>query len=165
MFILNSANNINWRLSLVFNIGGEDIDVSKYIQNISIPDISLDSVSSGYQNRMAQFAADTPKYGDLDVEFILTDDYYIYRTMYKYIRQLNDTSTPAPYGFLTLELLDSYQDKVFGLEFSNVLLKNLGGFELNTYAELEELKLSATFGFSEISFEDNDRMMPLNSVE
>ena len=107
-----------------------------YLTNISIPgmNFSLPETGSRFGSRI-NLPSDTIIFNSLSFDFLIDEDFEIYRTFYSYIiNSINpEKGTFADISFdLWVELNNSKGNKIMKFEFYNCRIESIGDIELDT---------------------------------
>ena len=107
-----------------------------YLTNISIPgmNFSLPETGSRFGSRI-NLPSDTITFNSLSFDFLIDEDFEIYRTFYSYIiNSINpEKGTFADISFdLWVELNNSKGNKIMKFEFYNCRIESIGDIELDT---------------------------------
>lgn len=107
-----------------------------YLTNISIPGMNFTVPETGARfGSRINLASDTISYNSLNFDFLIDEDFEIYRTFYSYI---SDSINPEKGTFaditfnLWVELNNSKGNKILKFEFFNCRIESIGDIELDT---------------------------------
>ena len=122
-----------------------------YLTNISIPgmNFSVPETGSRYGARI-NLASDTITYNSLSFDFLIDEDFEIYKTFYDYIYQsINpEKGTFADTSFdLWVELNNSKSNKIMKFEFYNCRIESIGDIELDTTSDETEIVMNLGLKF------------------
>lgn len=127
-----------------------------YLTNISIPGMSFSVPETGsrYGARI-NLASDTVTYNSLSFDFLIDEDFELYKMFYTYIIQgVNPgKGTFADKSFnLWVELNNSKGSSIMKFEFYNCRIESIGDVELDTTSPLTEntMNLSVKFDYFEV---------------
>lgn len=131
-----------------------------YLTNISIPgmNFSLPETGSRFGSRI-NLASDTITFNSLSFDFLIDEDFEIYKTFYSYIySSINpEKGTFADISFdLWVELNNSKGNKIMKFEFYNCRIESIGDIELDTTSPETEgtMNLSIKFDYFKL-LDDN----------
>ena len=122
-----------------------------YLTNVSIPgmNFSIPETGSRYGVRL-NLASDTITYNSLSFDFLIDEDFEIYKTFYNYISQsINpEKGTFADTSFdLWVELNNSKSNKIMKFEFYNCRIESIGDIELDTTSDETEIVMNLGLKF------------------
>lgn len=147
----NLAQKTNW-------IAGTDRFplVPFYLTNISIPGINFSIPETGSRlGARLNLASDTITYNSLSFDFLIDEDFEIYKSFYRYIYEsINpEKGTFADISFnLWVELNNSKSNKIMKFEFYNCRIESVGDIELDTTSPETEstMNLSLKYDYFKI---------------
>lgn len=133
-----------------------------YLTNISIPgmNFSVPETGSRFGSRI-NLASDTISYNSLNFDFLIDEDFEIYKAFYKYIiESINpEKGTFADRSFdLWVELNNSKSNKIMKFEFYNCRIESIGDIELDTTDDSTESTMNLGIKFD--YFKVIDTKMP-----
>lgn len=122
-----------------------------YLTNISIPgmNFSVPETGSRFGSRI-NLASDTISYNSLSFDFLIDEDFEIYKSFYNYISQsINpEKGTFADTSFdLWVELNNSKSNKIMKFEFYNCRIESIGDIELDTTSDETEIVMNLGLKF------------------
>lgn len=122
-----------------------------YLTNVSIPGMSFSIPETGarYGARM-NLASDTVTYNSLSFDFLIDEDFEIYKTFYGYILEnINpEHESFADKSFnLWLELNNSKSNKIMKFEFYNCRIESISDIELDTTSDETEIVMNLGIKF------------------
>lgn len=122
-----------------------------YLTNVSIPGMSFNIPETGsrFGSRM-NLASDTINYNSLSFDFLIDEDFEIYKTFYKYlIEGINpESSNFADKSFnLWIELNNSKSNKILKFEFYNCRIETISDIELDTTDDSTEITMNLGIKF------------------
>ena len=148
--LFNTAKDINWRASLVLD-EGEPKDFYESVKSIEMPAISFSYQETSFGNQQVKIYSNFPKYNDINIEFLVDEQYRIVDELYSWAFKQSETS-----GFLkaslVVQLLDSYQNPVFEASFRNLQISDLDAMPYTTDSEVNELNIGATFSYNGVDY-------------
>lgn len=130
-----------------------------YLTNVSIPGMSFSIPESGarYGSRI-NLASDTVTYNSLSFDFLIDEDFEIYKTFYMYLLEsINpEHGTFADKSFnLWLELNNSKSNKIMKFEFYNCRIESISDIELDTTSDETEIVMNLGIKFDYFKLLDN----------
>lgn len=124
-----------------------------YLTTVNIPGMNFSIPESGsrYGTRL-NLASDTVTFNTLSFDFLIDEDFEIYKAFYKHINNsINvEKGTFADISFdMWLELNNSKGNKLLKFEFYNCRIENIGDVELDTTSPETEsiMNLSLKFDY------------------
>ena len=122
-----------------------------YLTSVNIPgmNFSLPETGSRFGARI-NLSSDTVSYNTLSFDFLIDENFEIYKTFYSYIKDnINpDKGTFADISFnMWLELNNSKGNKILKFEFYNARIESLGDIELNTTNPETEMTMNMSIKF------------------
>ena len=122
-----------------------------YLTNVSIPGMifSIPETGARYGSRM-NLASDTVTYNSLSFDFLIDEDFEIYKTFYGYILEnINpEHGSFADKSFnLWLELNNSKSNKIMKFEFYNCRIESISDIELDTTSDETEIVMNLGIKF------------------
>ena len=133
-----------------------------YLTNISIPGMNFSVPETGSRfGARINLASDTITYNSLSFDFLIDEDFEIYKTFYDYIYQsINpEKGTFADTSFdLWVELNNSKSNKIMKFEFYNCRIESIGDIELDTTSDETEIVMNLGLKFD--YFKILNDMMP-----
>lgn len=133
-----------------------------YLTNISIPGMNFSVPETGSRfGARINLASDTITYNSLSFDFLIDEDFEIYKTFYDYIYQsINpEKETFADSSFdLWVELNNSKSNKIMKFEFYNCRIESIGDIELDTTSDETEIVMNLGLKFD--YFKILNDMMP-----
>ena len=122
------------------------------VQRVEIPDITADGAPMNLPQRNIAFAADKLTYADLNVTFLVDEDFTnyveIHDWMYGAVTQADDP-TVAKYKDISLLVLSSHNNVVREFKFVKAFPINLSSIAFDaTLTEAEYLTASVVFHYS-----------------
>lgn len=122
-----------------------------YLTNISIPGMNFSVPETGSRfGARINLASDTITYNSLSFDFLIDEDFEIYKTFYDYIYQsINpEKGTFADTSFdLWVELNNSKSNKIMKFEFYNCRIESIGDIELDTTSDETEIVMNLGLKF------------------
>ena len=122
-----------------------------YLTNISIPGMNFSVPETGSRfGARINLASDTITYNSLSFDFLIDEDFEIYKTFYNYISQsINpEKGTFADTSFdLWVELNNSKSNKIMKFEFYNCRIESIGDIELDTTSDETEIVMNLGLKF------------------
>ena len=122
-----------------------------YLTNISIPGMNFSVPETGSRfGARINLASDTITYNSLSFDFLIDEDFEIYKTFYDYIYQsINpEKGTFADTSFdLGVELNNSKSNKIMKFEFYNCRIESIGDIELDTTSDETEIVMNLGLKF------------------
>lgn len=122
-----------------------------YLTNVSIPGMSFSIPETGSRfGSRINLASDTVNYNSLSFDFLIDEDFEIYKTFYKYLLEsINpESSNYADKSFnLWLELNNSKSHKILKFEFYNCRIENISDIELDTTDDSTEITMNLGIKF------------------
>lgn len=122
-----------------------------YLTNISIPGMNFSVPETGSRfGARINLASDTITYNSLSFDFLIDEDFEIYKTFYDYIYQsINpEKGTFADTSFdLWVELNNSNSNKIMKFEFYNCRIESIGDIELDTTSDETEIVMNLGLKF------------------
>lgn len=122
-----------------------------YLTNVNIPGMNFSIPESGsrYGARI-NLASDTVSYNSLNFDFLIDEDFEIYKTFYGYILEsINpENASFADKSFnLWVELNNSKSNKIMKFEFYNCRIESIGDIELDTTSDETETVMNLGIKF------------------
>ncbi len=122
-----------------------------YLTNISVPGMNFSVPETGSRfGARINLASDTITYNSLSFDFLIDEDFEIYKTFYDYIYQsINpEKGTFADTSFdLWVELNNSKSNKIMKFEFYNCRIESIGDIELDTTSDETEIVMNLGLKF------------------
>lgn len=149
--IRNLAQKTNW------TAGSDRFPlVPFFLTNINIPGMSFSLPETGarYGAKM-NLGSDTVSYNTLNFDFLIDENFEIYKLFYSYITKSVDVSKGTfnnqNFNFW-LELNDNKGHKILKFEFNNCRIESIGDIDLDTTAPDTEItmNLSIKYDYFEI---------------
>jgi len=147
----NLAQKTNW------TAGSDKFPLLQfYLTNISIPGLNFNYPETGGRfGARINLPADTVSYNSLNFDFLIDEDFEIYKTFYKYFIESVSAKkgTFADIIFnLWVELNNSKSNKILKFEFYNCRIETIGDIELDTTSDETEsvMNLSIKFDYFEL---------------
>ena len=151
--LINSAKDINWAIAQEITANGRSYDVSNWIQNFTVPDITLSPVETNFGAGRVKLPGDSPSYSQLSIQFLLDEHWEILTLLYSNLFSASRQSDPkSVYGACTLFAMDTYRIPKFKIEYLNIVPSSVGGFTLNTNMNVTPLTTQVQFEYSQLLF-------------
>lgn len=122
-----------------------------YLTTVNIPGLnfSLPETGSRYGAKI-NLASDTISYNSLSFDFLIDEDFKLYRSFYAYIKTIinpsNSTFSDSSFD-LWLDLNNSKGAKLLKFEFYNCRIESIGDIELDTTNSETESTMNLTVKF------------------
>lgn len=137
-----------------------------YLTNVSIPGMNFSVPETGSRfGARINLASDTVTYNSLSFDFLIDEDFEIYKIFYSYIIQsINpEKGTFADKDFnLWLELNNSKGNKILKFEFYNCRIESIGDIELDTTSVETEGTMNLGIKFDYFKLIDSNTMPAIN---
>ena len=150
MLLTNTARNTNWMVSFTAKLPGNySVDVTDWIQSISIPDVTASAATTNYGGTFAKMYGETPEHGSLTVTYLLDEHWELLTILYGSLYQATRNSQPETvFSDMVIFGLDTYNTPKFKLELNKIVITNISGFDLTTSVEDSPLTITATYEYS-----------------
>lgn len=130
-----------------------------YLTTINIPgmNFSVPETGSRFGSRI-NLASDTISFNSLSFDFLIDEDFEIYKSFYKHIIQnINvEKGTFADISFdLWVELNNSKSNKIMKFEFYNCRIESIGDIELDTTSPETESTMNLSLKYDYFKIIDN----------
>lgn len=137
-----------------------------YLTQINIPgfNFSLPETGSRYGSRI-NLASDTITFNSLSFDFLIDEDFEIYKTFFNYMKDIIDVErgTFSDSSFnLWVELNNSKGNKLLKFEFYNCRIESIGDIELDTTSAETESVMNLVVKFDYFNLIDSNSMPTIN---
>jgi len=143
---VNFTNALDWQAAFVID-SNPKITLTDYIKTLTLPPITFATPEGSYGSNKFYMPADTISQGEIDIEFLIDDKFYVYSTLLEWGNECRKASNKIPFGILSVQILDSYKSPIYEITYKNCVLSNLGPLPLISEMH-QELSLSATLAYS-----------------
>ena len=154
MLLTNPARESNWMISFNITIpGGQQIDITPWIQSFTIPELTLSPVTTDYGPGRFRVQGDSPDQSRIDIRLILDENWEILTILYAALYGQARTSIHRNIlGNITFFAMDTYNNPRFKLEFANIVCTSVSSLEMNTTQTDNNLIVQASFESSGTKF-------------